>query len=112
MSVALSSGRGPAGRIRVLVVDDKPAIRDAICDLLADQDDMAVVGAVPDARQAIELARESTPDVALLDVKMPGGGAQAADGIRRVSPETKVVALSAYEALASILEMLRRGAVG
>jgi PAS domain S-box-containing protein len=94
------------------VADDKPAVRDAICDLVAEQDDMEIVGAAPDARQAIELAGSSAPDVALLDVKMPGGGAEAAEGIRRVSPRTRVVALSAYEDLASILAMLRGGAVG
>jgi PAS domain S-box-containing protein len=93
-------------------VDDKAAIREGLCDLVGDQVDMEVLGAAPDADQAIELARRFQPDVALLDVKMPGGGAGAAEGIAAVSPGTRVVALSAYEDLASVLEMLRKGAVG
>src|SRR5262249_55810953 len=106
------SGSASATRVRVLVVDDKLALREAMCDLVADQDDMEVVGAASDAQQGIELARQSRPDVALVDVKMPGGGAHATKGIGLVSPGTRVVALSAYEDLASVLDMLRNGAVG
>src|SRR5262249_61332710 len=72
----------------------------------------AAIGAAADARDAVELAHRLEPDVALVDVKMPGGGAQAAAGIASASPETRVIALSAYEDLASVLDMLRNGAVG
>ena len=59
----------------------------------------------------VELARETAPDVALLDEKMPGG-ALAATGILAVSPDTKILALSAYSDRGSVLDMLRAGAVG
>jgi PAS domain S-box-containing protein len=95
-----------------MVADDQPALRKAICALVANDPEMAVVGAAADAHEAIAIARDEAPEVALLDVKMPGGGAVAAEGILAVSPETKIVALSAYSDRGSVLDMLRSGAVG
>ena len=112
MSDVASTRARPSSLIRVLVADDEQPLRDAICDLLAGEPDMDVVGAAADAGRAVALAQETAPDVALLDVKMPGGGARAAAQIASVSPETKVVALSAYEDRGSVQEMLRNGAVG
>ena len=110
--VASTRARRPPAPIRVLVADDEQPLRDAICDLVGGESDMDVAGAATDADEAIALAQETAPDVALLDVKMPGGGARAATQIASVSPETKVIALSAYEDRGSVLEMLRSGAVG
>ena len=73
---------------------------------------MEVVGAAASADEAIGLVRESAVDVALVDVKMAGGGAHAAAEIAVESPSTKVVAVSAYEDRGSVVEMLRSGAVG
>jgi PAS domain S-box-containing protein len=98
--------------IRVLVVDDESSVREAICDVVAREADMEIAGAAADADTAVALARESQPDVALIDVKMAGGGGQAATGIASAAPATKVIALSAYEDRSSVLEMLRNGAVG
>ena len=102
----------PSDRIRVLVVDDQEPVREAIRELLADEPGMEVVGAAADADEAIALSRRTTPDVVLLDVKMRGGGPHAAAGIASASPSTTVVALSAYEDIGSVLEMLRSGAAG
>jgi signal transduction histidine kinase len=100
-------------RIRVLVAEDEEAVREALVDLLSSDATIEVVGSAKDADEAIEMAAESKPDVALLDVKMPGGGgARAAREIRTISPQTHVVALSAYEDRRTVLEMLRAGAVG
>jgi signal transduction histidine kinase len=100
-------------RIRVLVAEDEPAVREALVDLLSSDATIEVVGSAKDADEAIEMAAESKPDVALVDVKMPGGGgARAAREIRTNSPQTHVVALSAYEDRRTVLEMLRAGAVG
>jgi signal transduction histidine kinase len=101
------------GRIRVLIAEDEPSVRDALADLIRTDDDLELVGAAGDAEQAINMAREHRPDVALVDVKMPlGGGPRASREIRILSPETRVVALSAYEDRATVLEMLRAGAAG
>jgi signal transduction histidine kinase len=100
-------------RIRVLIAEDETAVREALADLVSSDTSMEVVGAARDADEAIELAREQKPDVALLDVKMPGGGGpRAAREIRLHSPQTHVVALSAYEDRRTVLEMLRAGVVG
>lgn len=99
--------------IRVLIAEDEEAVRDALVDLVSSDPSMEVVGAASDADQAIELARETKPDVALIDVKMPGGGGpRAAREIRDHSPQTHLVALSAYEDRSTVLEMLRAGVVG
>jgi EAL domain-containing protein (putative c-di-GMP-specific phosphodiesterase class I) len=100
-------------RIRVLIADDEAAIREALADLLASEETLELVAVATDTDEAIELAGRTMPDVALLDVKMPGGGGpRAAREIRSVTPHTRVVALSAHEDRSSVLEMLRAGVVG
>jgi signal transduction histidine kinase len=100
-------------RIRVLIAEDEPAVREALVDLVSSDDAMEVVGAASNADEAIDLARSERPDVALVDVKMPaGGGVRATREILRESPQTHVVALSAYEDRRTVLEMLRAGVVG
>ncbi|MEX2275847.1 MAG: ATP-binding protein [Actinomycetota bacterium] len=100
-------------QIRVLIAEDEPAVRAALADLVESDPGMNVVGIAGDADQAIEVAKDQRPDVALVDVKMPaGGGVRATKEILRASPQTHVVALSAYEDRRTVLEMLRAGVVG
>ena len=108
--VASTRARRPPAPIRVLVADDEQPLRDAICDLVGGESDMEVTGAASDADEAIALAQETAPDVALLDIRMAGGGGgpQAAREIAIVSPDTRVLGLSAYEDRASVIEMLSR----
>jgi PAS domain S-box-containing protein len=97
----------------VLVAEDEQSLREALCDLINGEEGMEVVGAAAVAGEAIELAESTMPDVALLDFRMPGGGGpRVAVAIGLGSPETKVLALSAYQERASVLEMLSAGAVG
>jgi EAL domain-containing protein (putative c-di-GMP-specific phosphodiesterase class I)/AmiR/NasT family two-component response regulator len=99
--------------IRVLIADDEPELRVALADLLDQEERVMIVGTAGDADEAIELAGSAFPDVALVDVKMPaGGGPRAAREIIRISPGTRVIALSAFEDRPTVLEMLRAGAVG
>jgi EAL domain-containing protein (putative c-di-GMP-specific phosphodiesterase class I)/AmiR/NasT family two-component response regulator len=115
VSVGTSPGGAgvPAPPIRILIADDEPALRGALADLFANEDSLLLVGEAGDADQAIELADASRPDVAIVDVSMPaGGGPRAAREIIRVSPTTRVIALSAFEDRLTVLEMLRAGAVG
>jgi PAS domain S-box-containing protein len=98
---------------RVLVCEDENVLRNALCDLIAGADGLELVGAAADVDEAIALARKVRPDVALVDVKMPcGGGERAAREICTEFPATRVVALSAYEDRASVISMMRAGAVG
>ena len=102
-----------ADPIRVLIADDEPALRVALADLLAHEDHVTLIGTAGDADEAIRIATAQRPDVALVDVKMPaGGGPRAAREITRLSPATRVIALSAFEDRPTVLEMLRAGAVG
>src|SRR6185503_17711793 len=103
----------PADPIRVLLADDEPGLRVALTELLSHEDRVELIGTAADAEEAIRIAKSDLPDVALVDVRMPaGGGPHAARGITRVSPGTRVIALSAYEDRTNVLEMLRAGAVG
>ncbi|HXF72347.1 MAG TPA: response regulator transcription factor, partial [Actinomycetota bacterium] len=100
-------------RLRVLIADDEPEVREALAELLSRSPGLEVVGLAADATEAIDLARQHRPDVALLDVRMPaGGGPRAAREILRRLPTARVVALSAYRDPGSVLGMLRAGAVG
>ena len=105
--------RGHNDPIRVLLADDELGLRVALTELLSHEDRVELVGTAADAEEAIRIAETNLPDVALVDVRMPeGGGPHAARGITRVSPRTRVIALSAYEDRTNVLEMLRAGAVG
>jgi DNA-binding NarL/FixJ family response regulator len=75
--------------------------------------EMQLAGEAEDAPEAIAVAERLRPDVALLDIEMPGGGgAHAAREIRVKSPETRVLALSAHQTDAAREEMTAAGAVG
>lgn len=104
---------GSEGAIRVLIADDELAVREVLATLIATDSGLNVVGTAGDAESAIELAARERPDVALVDVRMPGGGGpRAAREIVRRSPDTRVVALSAFEDTDSVLKMIRAGASG
>jgi len=97
----------------VLIADDAKATRQALVELLDDTGDLMCVAAVGDASAAVAQAAHFQPDVALLDVRMPGGGGlAAAQGIREVSPHTRLLAYSAASDRASVVQMLRGGARG
>lgn len=99
--------------IRVLIADDETEVRAALADLISSEPSLELVGVARDANGAIELARVNHPDVALVDVKMPGGGgARATREILQLSPQTHVLALSAYEDRRTVLQMLGAGAAG
>ena len=101
-----------AGRaIRVLIADDDAGVREGLVDLLSSEEDMEVVASAEDAESAIEIAAALRPDIAVVDVKMPGGGGpEATRGIRAASPVTRVVAYSVHDDPTSIRSMIRAGA--
>jgi DNA-binding NarL/FixJ family response regulator len=97
--------------IRVLLAEDAPVVRRALVALISGDPELEVVAMAEDAVEAIELARVTRPDIALIDVKMPGGGgARATREILVLSPETRVVALSARAERDCVLEMSAAGA--
>jgi len=100
----------PSSPIRTLIADDDPEMRSVLIDIIERSERLELVGVAEDAQQAIELAGRQRPDAALLDVKMPGGGARAAREIRASCPRTAIIALSAHEDARSVQEMLAAGA--
>jgi len=99
-------------RQRVLIADDDSEVRATLATLVETDAALAVVATAGDAAEAIALAGRHLPDVALVDFQMPGGGPWAAQEIARVSPETKMLALSAHSDKGAVLEMLRAGVHG
>jgi EAL domain-containing protein (putative c-di-GMP-specific phosphodiesterase class I)/CheY-like chemotaxis protein len=96
----------------VLVAEDDPSFRAALGEVVSGDPELRLVASAADAAEAIVLAERERPDVALIDVRMPGGGAAAVLGIKLRSPRTKVIALSAHDDRTTVLEMLAAGAVG
>ena len=93
-----------------LIADDDALIRTVLSSQL--RDDFEVVGTAGDAAEAVSLAEDLRPDIAIVDVQMPeGGGLHAAREIKRRSPATTVVALSADEEDHTVREMLQSGAI-
>jgi len=101
------------GTIRVLIADDEAVLRAAMIDLVTSDDALELVGAAKDADEAIAMAEATGPDVALVDVRMPGGGGlRVVQELRERSPSTRVIAHSLADDRATIVRMLRAGAVG
>ena len=99
--------------VRILIADDDPSMRGALEDMLSSEPGYLVVGLAADPESAIDLAGVHRPDVAILDVKMSGGGGvRAAEGIRSASPGTRIMALSAWDDQETMRRMRRAGASG
>jgi DNA-binding NarL/FixJ family response regulator len=95
-----------------MIVDAHQIFRDGVRDLLADQG-IVVVGEAGDAADAVALAAEATPDVALMDLELPGdSGVEATRRIRLVSPVTRVLMLTVSASEEDVYEALRAGACG
>ena len=85
-------------RIRIVLADDHPVMRQGLADLLRDQPDMEIIGAASDGESVISLVSEIRPDVVLMDISMPGiTGIEATGIIHSEHPEVKVIGLSMYE---------------
>ncbi|MEA2003087.1 MAG: response regulator transcription factor [Actinomycetota bacterium] len=82
--------------VSVVLADDHVLVREMLYELLS-REGMTVAGVAPCGDDAVELAATAQPDVVVLDIDMPGISAfEAARGVRRMSPKTKVIFLSAY----------------
>lgn len=100
-------------RTRVLVADDHPVVRGGIVALLSTADDLEVVGQASTGLEAVELALQLTPDVVLMDLRMPGiDGDEATSRILAERPNIRVLVLTTYESDDSILTAIEAGASG
>lgn len=101
------------GKIRVIIADNHPAFREGLCRLLADEQELIIVGQAADGEEAVSLTNELKPDVAIIDVTMPKlSGIEATRRIKVESPDTAVLIVSAFNYQNYILASLRAGAAG
>lgn len=94
---------------RVLVVDDDEVFRTRLCRALAQRG--WETAAACDGEEAIGIARESAPDLVLLDLRMPGmDGLDVIAGLRAASSFTKIIVLTGYASIPTTIEAVKRGA--
>ena len=99
------------GEIRVLLADDEPVVRSAIGALLEADSRFRVIASVGSAAAAADAATSLRPDLAVIDVRMPGGGGAAITAIRAQSPETVVMVCSSHDDGRTRRSMAQAGAV-
>jgi DNA-binding NarL/FixJ family response regulator len=100
-------------RIRVLVVDDHPLLREGVAAVVERQADMALVAEAADGREALERYREHRPDVTLMDLQMPGmGGVEAIAAIRLEFPNARIIVLTTHRGDVQALRAFKAGAYG
>lgn len=99
--------------IRVLLVDDHAIVREGLRLLLKFDPEIEVVGEASDGKEALERARELSPQVVLMDLLMPRmDGIAATEAIKEQLPEVEVVALTSVLEDASVVGAVRAGAIG
>jgi len=100
-------------KIRILVADDHPMLREGLVAVLSTQPDFDVVGEAADGSEVVRLAGTLLPDVILLDLEMPGmDGVAALERLRESGSEARTVVFTAYDTDERILGSLRAGARG
>jgi DNA-binding NarL/FixJ family response regulator len=103
----------PGERIRILVADDHPMLREGLIAVLSTQQDLEVVGEAADGSEVVRLADSLKPDVILLDLEMPGlSGVAALEKLRDADSTARTIIFTAYDTDERILGALRAGARG
>jgi two-component system nitrate/nitrite response regulator NarL len=99
--------------IRVIVADDHPVFREGLVRAVSSCPDLELVGEATDGRAALDAIREHTPDVALVDQKLPAlDGIGVASAVQRDGLSTRVLILSAYDDPALVYRAIEAGACG
>jgi DNA-binding NarL/FixJ family response regulator len=99
--------------IRVVLADDQAVVRDGLVLLLSATDDIEVLAAAADGEDAVRQVVAHQPDVALLDLRMPGlDGAQVTAALAEQAPQVRVLILTTYADDEAVLPALRSGAAG
>jgi NarL family two-component system response regulator LiaR len=100
-------------KTRIVLADDHAILREGIRALLEDQPDMIVVGEAADGRRAVELARELSPDIIVMDIGMPLlNGLEATRQIKRDYPQVAVLVLTMHDNEEYVSQILAAGAAG
>ena len=100
-------------KIRLILVDDHPVVREGLAGMLASQADFDVVGQAADGSQAITLDAQLQPDVILMDLRMPGtDGVTAIQAIKAARASANILVLTTYDSDADIVRAIEAGATG
>ncbi len=99
--------------LRVIIVDDHPVVREGLALVLRDAPDISIVGAATTAREAVVVAKETQPDIILLDLRLPDRlGVDVIGQLRAVAPGTKVVLFTAHAEHAGVRTAIEIGLDG
>ena len=108
-----TAGRNISMPIKVLLVDDHKIMRSGLKRLLRDDDEIEIIGQADSGIEALDLVRQLSPDVVIMDIRMPNpNGIEAASQVKRDYPETKIIGLSMHSSKKFVTGMLKAGADG
>jgi DNA-binding NarL/FixJ family response regulator len=111
--MAKSEKAPPADAVSVLIVDDHALFRRGLQMVLEGEADIDVVGEASDGQEAVERAERTSPDVVLMDVRMPKrSGIEATRAIKDMLPSTKILMLTISDEEADLYEAIKAGASG
>jgi len=101
------------GRIKILITDDHPVVRSGIRGMLETEPDFDVIAEAKNGREALELVQKFTPDVVLMDLRMPEmEGVEAITKIKESHPNIHILVLTTFDTDADIVRAVEAGATG
>jgi two-component system nitrate/nitrite response regulator NarL len=101
------------GKIRIVIADDHPIVRDGLRKLLSLEDDIEVVGECNDGCEVLDRVQELDPDVLLLDLRMPNlDGLSALQALQQTNKRTRVIVLTASEDKNEFVQAMKLGCSG
>jgi DNA-binding NarL/FixJ family response regulator len=101
------------GKVRILIADDHPMMREALRNILTRQDGFTIVGEASNGNEAAEMADKLQPNIVVMDISMPGlNGLEATRQIKSSHPEIAILILTVHDDSEHILGLLEAGAEG
>jgi DNA-binding NarL/FixJ family response regulator len=100
-----------ASPIRILIAEDHTVVRDGLVAIIRQEEDLEIVAEAGDGRQAVNLWKQQRPDIALMDLQMPGlDGVSAIYEIRAINPDARIIVLTTFDGDEDIYRGMRAGA--